>query len=502
MRVHHASPPRFHVSSAHLSHPSDVAKFSWLGEAVKATNALPFEVPNKAVFLASTIAESVRAPPSLEDFQTLEGKKGFGGYLTKWAEVLKRDLDPASLQAGASALGGGREMRERPAVIITPGKVSVNNSDCFMCRVGPGATADHVGGPAACEVNDACEGMGPLEVAAAAQGQTQQDLSFPQSRYMPYVDEEGELQNSDVGLFWHELTVYCRPTDGATESDVTEGCLDRAYIKGLVMEYMGADVSKLADVAVSQMNVHDAVKPFVVQLDPDGELDTALAPEWSPECQGWSKFNVYVTTTYADAAAAVKEIWAEIVADPTTFSDAVVSNAAAAGADAELLPCFVTVERKAATTFPSLNKWPSFKPSRELGLAPSLTIGSATAIVPVESLVAGRQYTLFLQNFPQNSQIDIVLKDGTGAASVFDAAGVGSQQVLVAAIDAFDDEDGIEEVAWTAPHTPGRYFLQAFPTNVPALFATSTVFSIVDPEEAAGGEHEEHIGQRRRYHRW
>lgn len=271
-------------------------------------------------------------------------------------------------------------------------------------------------------------------------------------------------------------------------------------MKSLVQEYMGADLSKLADVAVSEMTIHPAARQSVADLDLDGDLATAIAPEWNPECQGWSKYNVYVTTTYPDVAAALKELWAEIVEDPATFSDNVVANA---DAEAELQPCLVTVKRKTSVTYPSLNKMPAYKPSREAALAPALTVGSATAIVPVESLVAGKNYTLFVQNFPQNSDVRIVLKDGTQRPSALSEASADGEETVVATIATFDDDaNGVEAVSWTAPHLPGKWFLQAFPVHAPALFATSSVFTIVDPEATAMEHHEEHIGQRRRVHRF
>lgn len=92
-----------------------------------------------------------------------------------------------------------------------------HSSTTHNAQVGPGNTAEHVGGPDACEVNDRCSGDSPLQIQAAAQEQTSMDLSIPSTNFMPYVDDDGQLQNSDVTLLWHELTVYCHSTDDGVD---------------------------------------------------------------------------------------------------------------------------------------------------------------------------------------------------------------------------------------------------------------------------------------------
>lgn len=81
-----------------------------------------------------------------------------------------------------------------------------------------------MGGPDACEVNDSCSGDSPLQIQAAAQEETSMDLSIPSTNFMPYVDDDGQLQNSDVTLLWHELTVYCHSTDDGVDDYTVTVC--------------------------------------------------------------------------------------------------------------------------------------------------------------------------------------------------------------------------------------------------------------------------------------
>jgi hypothetical protein len=89
-------------------------------------------------------------------------------------------------------------------------------------------------------------------------------------------------------------------------------------------------------------------------------------------------------------------------------------------------------------------------------------------------MVAGETYTLFLQNFPVGSKVEVHLFQGVEKAAT----------LLVDTIQSFDD-DGLTELQWTVPKDQGLekvddlFFLKAELVPGGAVFATSQAFSIV-----------------------
>jgi hypothetical protein len=89
--------------------------------------------------------------------------------------------------------------------------------------------------------------------------------------------------------------------------------------------------------------------------------------------------------------------------------------------------------------YPAFKAMPSFKPSKKFVLGPDMVIADGVSIEPVKFLTVGETYTVFVQNFPKGSKIDLKLMSG-----------VANDGPIVTTIASFDD-DGVSEVRWTVP---------------------------------------------------
>ena len=408
-------------------------------------------------------------------FQAPELKNVFGGLPTILAQRAEAGLDKPLTVSGAPST-------------LNPGIVSVNNTDCMLCSVGPGATAEHMGGPDSCHVSDACGGTGSpaqaLEKARAAAPAGFDLAGVPGLNGLPMVRAaDGEAELPDIHLLWHELVVYCRSTDPTVpSSSITDTCLSANYVKDAVRAFLGPEHADDYQLAVASAGLHPVVKPLV---EAEGLLPAAMQPAWNAECQGWTKFNVYMTANDAAVRDFLAQQWQAIVAEPDDLEATLLENS---DRNAKVTPCSVAVKRVGGATYPSIKNMKGFKPlTSELApVGPSVTLASDSAIAPVMEVAEGKEHIIFVQNFMKGSKISLQLVKG------LDRSGP-----VVAAIDSFDDAvgpAGLTALKWTPPaglkamEKPGeinKYYLKASVDAFPAFFANSQAFTLAAAAGAA-----------------
>ncbi len=333
--------------------------------------------------------------------------------------------------------------------IVRPGLISANNSDCFLCNVGPGNTADHIGGPGNCEVKDVCgSSNNPAEIYATAQEATAMNILPPSvNKAIGNVDVDGNPIIPNTWILWHELVVYCTSSDSETDdSSITRDCVSADYIKDVIKGYILLDSDKMEyQIAVSEGNVHAVVDAFP---DPTLEdLKAGVAPAWNQECQGWTKYDIRIVASDPEVEQHILDVMEAFVEDSTDLQTTILENS---DPSADLQPCGITIMEKGETRVPSLQKMPAFTPSRRFTLGPDVVIADGVSIEPVKFLTPGETYTVFVQNFPKGSKIDLKLM-----------AGLATTGPIVASIASFDD-DGLSEVRWTVPKdipTDGKQFV-------------------------------------------
>lgn len=393
---------------------------SWLTKVVDAAGGIDPKLENKVVVLQSTIAQEIMGlPPHPRKFRGRRMQEHVGGYARILADGLVDDDDDQS--------------------VTKPGLISANNSDCFLCNVGPGKSEEHIGGPAGCEVRDVCaSGNNPAEIYAKAQDSTTMNILPPHyDKSMGKVDKDGNPIMANTWILWHELVVYCHSTDPEVDdSSITKGCLSMDYIKDVIKSYimMDADTKNEYQITVSEANVHGAADAFP---DPTlQELKMAMAPEWNPECQGFTKYDIRLLAADPDVEQHILDVMDGFAQDPADLEATILENA---DRDAELQPCGIRITEKDETRVPSMKNMPAFKPIQKWALGPDVAIADGVSIEPVKFLYPGETYTVYVQNFPKGLQVDLKLMNGLGTAGP-----------VVASIASFKD-DGLTEVRWTVP---------------------------------------------------
>lgn len=398
---------------------------SWLKNIVDAAGGFDPTIKNKVVVLQSTITKKkMFKPPHPSQFRGRRMQEVVGGYARILADGLV-DFD----------LGDDRN------AIVEPGLISANNSACFLCNVGPGNTVDHIGGPGSCEVKDVCGGSSnPAEIYATAQNSTAMDiLPSTMERSLGNVDAEGNPIISDTWMLWHELVVYCYFSDPETDdSSITSNCLSAEYIKEVIKAYIKMDSTKNEyQITVSDANIHRAVDAF-----PDEtleELKAGVTPQWNPDCQGWTKFDIRLVASDPEVEQHILDVMEGFLADPSDLQSTILENA---DPSTDLQPCGITIAEKGETRIPSLEKMPAFKPSQKSTLGPDVVIADGVSIEPVKFLAPGETYTVYLQNFPQGSKVDLRLTTLK--------RGKLEDEGIVASVDSFNDK-GLTELPWTVP---------------------------------------------------
>jgi len=324
--------------------------------------------------------------------------------------------------------------------IETPGLISANNSACFLCNVGPGNTADHVGGPDQCEIKDVCgSSHNPATIYEKAQNATATNILPPHvDRSMGKVDKEGNPIMANTWILWHELVVYCHSSDPETDdSSINSNCLSAEYIKNIIKGYILMDSNKNEyQITVSDGNIHAAVDAFALGDTAMDDLKMGVSPEWNQDCQGWTKYDIRLVASDPEVEQHILDLMDGFVEDPSDLESTILENA---DPSTDLQPCGITIKEKGEHRVPSMEKMPAFKPSTTITLGPDVWIADGVSIEPVKFLSAGETYVVYVQNFPRGSKIDLKLMEGLKLSGP-----------IVASIESFDD-DGISEVRWTVP---------------------------------------------------
>lgn len=411
---------------------------------------------NKVVMLGSTSFES----------------RGDGRFPTQAEYELNSKGTPYAKYLAEDALANPYP----PATInsVQPGKVTVKNTTCFLCGLKPGTTADHVDADSECEVHEECAGETPLQTLAAAQSKTDQELGFPGVGYLPSgatMDKPAvnpEVKDMpDLHFLWYDMTVYCRSTN--TEVDdgtIMENCLTADYVKKILAAYISLDgLTQGYDMTVSPTAIHGAVTGLMGPDDPVlMELQMGMVPEWNPDCQGHTKYQLQFSTQFPDLKTEIAKIMDGICEDPAEMSQNIVQNA---DKTAELQPCSISMAKKASIRFPSIEHMPPFQPSSRAKIGPDVVVSDGKSIVPADEVSPGKTYQIWVQNFPKASKVNIQLLMGTQTSGP-----------VIATIENFSDDGVSDVITWTAPSAldpTQRYYLKAAADKVPALFATSQV---------------------------
>lgn len=343
-------------------------------------------------------------------------------------------------------------------------------TQCLVCGAAP---VEQVG-RGTCRVSDACTAAKPAEAllqaqtaAAAAGAELPASVSTMTDLLGTLGGVDGDKNNGkalpELLYLWYELSVYC----AAGSAD----CVSEARLKQAVKVRLAGAVGQDSGFSVAAAST--AVPAAVAHLADEGLLSAThrarrvLQAGATDGCAAeGTHFNVYATTIDAGLQEPIRAAWAALVKDPEPLR-------AALGPDA----CALTAARKGAILYPPIERMEPFQP-QGLGLVgPSVIVGSGAAIAPVDHVVRGQPYRLFLQNFPGGSPAELRLIGSKAAA----AGGLGALEgVPLATVRSFDD-DGVTELAWTvAEDLPqGRYYVRASAGPGWALFATSQPFSVV-----------------------
>ena len=454
---------------------------SWLAAIADSTGGLDPSIANdnKVVVLQTTIMEGRKnswTPPHPDLFKASELKTRWGGY----AKILGDGLVDVDGDGYVNAA------KDDGSAGFRPGLISANNSDCFLCSVGPGKSEDHIGGPGSCEVSEECKADNPVDAYAEATKLTTKNILPPAAAgILPETTKgNGDVVYPNTWLLWSELVVYCRSTDPDTDdASITANCLTKEYVEEVVKNYLllnSTAANQGYQVTVAPAGLHAAAQ--LPNFAPDVEdttvpaLRDALSPEWNPDCQGWTKYDIQVAATDPKVEQHVLDVFEDFFADAADLEDTILSNWDQ-NFEEELVPCGITITEKGEQRFPSIKTMPAYKPSETFNIAPNLVLADDTSIEPVRSIVPGETYKIYVQNFPAGSKVDVKLLEGSKVDGP-----------VVASIAKFDD-DGTAELAWVAPGegldlAAGKYYLQAQPVDFPALFAFSQLFSFKDVNAA------------------
>jgi hypothetical protein len=355
--------------------------------------------------------------------------------------------------------------------VLEPTSISVSaDTDCFLCG-GDAATAVVANGQ--CHTSEACSAgassaaASPAQLLTQAQAASSTPLALPAemaSLIAATESDNGETARlPDLFFLWHDLVAYCPTVAGEGE----EACVAEAQLKEAIKQHLALFEGVAVTVASTNLPaaVHEIVTPDVTAAQ--REVGSAAG------CADGFKFKAYVTT-YDDALQApLEDAWRAIVQDPrallATVKQIKAAEGSAAGATAAGV-CGLTVKKVMGIAYPPVERMPAFQPKGLSFVGPSILIGSSASIAPVDHLVRGETYKLFVENFPAKATVDVRLLQGPN-----DKVGTA-----VTEIAAFED-DGLTELTWTVPTdvSEGRYYLKAATGPGGIVHATSQAFAVV-----------------------
>lgn len=400
-----------------------------------------------------------------------------GGELTDAKQLLTalRTVDGVGqlldrLDSSPSSSSAAAGNTTTTATTTLPTQVSIPaGTQCLVC----GESAVEQIGEGTCQVSDACTAAKPAEAfaqaqaAATAAGTVLPPVSAGTQELLAVASDDGASVTSLPDLFylWHELGVYCASA-APGEIASAAACASESQLKQGLKAWLAAAVG--VDSGFSLTAASTAVPAVATQAvgEQQGLLDaTHTAPALGPGCTDGFRFHVYVTTVDGSLQQPLQEAWRAARRDPEPL------RAALARAGADL--CGLTVTRKAAIVYPPIERMPPFQPRGLALVGPAVVVGSGAAIAPVDHVVRGRPYTLFLQNFPAGSPVEVRLVGASGVG----ADGSGLEGVPLTTLASFDD-DGETELAWAVPEAlaEGRYYVRA---SSGPLLAMSQPFAVV-----------------------
>ena len=356
--------------------------------------------------------------------------------------------------------------------VLEPTSVSVSgDTDCFLC--GADATTAVVAN-GQCRTSEACStgtssaAATPAQLLTQAQAASSTPLALPAEMASLIAATEGEdgetTRLPDLFFLWHDLVAFCPTVAGEGE----EACVTEAQLKEAIKEHLAPFEGVAVTVASTALPaaVHEIVTADVTAAQ--REVGSAAG------CADGFKFKAYVTT-YDDALQApLEDAWRAIVQDPSALLAtmqrvAAAESGAAAGATAAGV-CGLTVKKVMGIAYPPVERMPAFQPKGLSFVGPSILIGSSASIAPVDHLVRGETYTLFVENFPAKATVDVRLLQGPN-----DKVGTAVTEIAT-----FED-DGLTELSWTVPMDAGegRYYLKAATGPGGMVYATSQAFAVV-----------------------
>lgn len=184
-----------------------------------------------------------------------------------------------------------------------------------------------------------------------------------------------------------------------------------------------------------------------------------------------SAYDVRVVAQSAEVADSVRDTLASLSEGSASELTLVLQDVLAEAKDTTQV-CGAGVRVTADVAVPSEPQ--PWRPSASSSMAPSLSLGDGRSPTPPSSLSVKRAYSVFVSNFPEGHDLVVKLIRGT------DSTGP-----IVLNLAKFKDK-GYAEAKWTVEEaalpTEGSkgdsFYLYAFSKALPALFATTTPFTI------------------------
>jgi hypothetical protein len=205
----------------------------------------------------------------------------------------------------------------------------------------------------------------------------------------------------DTNLLWQEINIYC---PGAEASGTT--CITDDLLKQAIKAYF--DPLTGYAVAVANTNVHPSVEDVV---DDDLRAELSAPQNNDQACMSGTKYNVYLTTHDNDQVPILNAVWDNIAGDPSDFLAFLqeVQKTDPAGLAPAGVVCGLTIKRVQTASYPSAERMPAFKPQGLSLMGPSVFVGDSTSIAPITEVVKGEEYSMFVQNFPATSPVEVRL---------------------------------------------------------------------------------------------
>lgn len=362
---------------------------------------------------------------------------------------------------------------------------TTDHSNCLVADMRPGPSSARLTGPSACQTLDVEDGDPTVNSAADLLDRAMNHASPP---IPPPANLMGLLRLADrlkdqewkdgsapqnlpaTIMIQQELVVHCafrnvRRDSTAIRANCTDAMLLRAVLRGnFTPELTGYQMSVNQDITAPR-----SVLAYLKTGVPDFDFVASREPQqyYDGRCPGYSRFRVGLVTTDDAVATALVTALNAIARDPTPIVDGLKLGTSPTAA---IQPCGLVMEgRPKRTAYPAVNQ-PAWRPSGSDVVGPTITVGIKSSVTPVNDVVMGQTYDLFVYNFPDKATIVIELFKG-----------VEDQGTVLMQVKDFVDE-GYMTVKWNVPLPAngvlplGRHYLRAYDVREPEIFATSQAF--------------------------